>query len=73
MQQASKISREGVKKDKAGIELSKEYLVNQLKANIGSGLFDFNTFFEIFVEIDDVYKKAIDSFNDKTFKQYKIN
>jgi len=64
--------KEGVKKDAAGLELSKEYLMNQLKANIGRGLFDIQAYFVISSEIDDVYQKAIEAMNDKTFKQYKI-
>jgi carboxyl-terminal processing protease len=62
----------GVKKDAAGLELSKEYLLNQLKANIGRGLFDIQTYFLISTEIDDAYQEAIKAMNDKTFKQYKI-
>ena len=65
--------KEGVKKDQKGIALSKEYILNQLKADIGRGLFDINTYFLISADIDDVYKKAIEAMNDKTFKQYKIN
>lgn len=64
--------KEGVKKDAAGLELSKAFLINQLKANIGRGLFDIATYFLISAEIDDVYQKAIEEMNDKTFKQYKI-
>jgi carboxyl-terminal processing protease len=64
--------KEGVKKDKKGIELSKEYLLNQIKANIGSSLFDVNTYYVISSAIDDDYKKALESINDKTFKKFKI-
>ena len=63
----------GVKKDKAGMNLSKEYIVNQLKASIGGDIFDLNTRFIISSEIDDVYQKAIQAINDKTFKKYKID
>jgi len=63
----------GVKKDQKGIDLSKEYLLNQLKANIGRDLFDINTYFIISSGIDDVYNKAINAINDKTFRQYKID
>ena len=59
-------------KKKEGIKLSKEYIINQLKANIGRDLFDINTYFIISSEIDVVYKKAIESINDKTFKKMKI-
>ncbi|NTW34203.1 MAG: S41 family peptidase [Bacteroidetes bacterium] len=55
-----------------GIELSKEYIANQLKANIGRDLFDVNTYFVISSEIDDLYLKAVESINDKTFKKMKI-
>ncbi len=64
--------KEGVKKNQKGIELSKEYLINQIKANIGSSLFDVNTYYVISSGIDDDYKKAIEMMNDKTFKKYKI-
>ncbi len=60
------------KKKFEGINLSKEYIINQLKANIGRNLFDINTYYIISSDIDDVYKKAIETFNDKTFKKYKI-
>ena len=65
--------KEGVKKDAVGLELSKEYLLNQLKANIGRGLFDIETYFVVSSAIDDVYQEAIKAMNDKTFKQYKID
>jgi carboxyl-terminal processing protease len=61
------------KKRREEINLSKEYIINQLKANIGRSLFDINTYFIITANIDEVYKKAIEAMNDKTFKQYKIN
>ncbi|HNW98145.1 MAG TPA: S41 family peptidase [Bacteroidales bacterium] len=64
---------DSLKKDEKGFELSKEYIVNQLKANIGRGLFDINAYFLISTEIDDVYQDAIKAINDKTtFKKYKI-
>jgi carboxyl-terminal processing protease len=65
--------KEGVKKDKAGLDLSKEYLVNQLKALIGRNLFDINTYYVITSDIDDIYQKALEAISDKTFKKYKIN
>lgn len=65
---------DSVKKDADGFELSKEYITNQLKANIGRGLFDINTYFMISSDIDDVYQEAIEAINDKnTFKKYKID
>jgi carboxyl-terminal processing protease len=63
---------EGVKKDEAGLKLSQEYISNQLKANIGRGLWDINTYFIVSTEIDDVYKKALEVMNDKTFSKMKI-
>lgn len=64
---------DSVKKDAAGIELSKEYLINQLKANIGRGLYDINTYYLVSSGIDDVYQEAIKAINDKSvFKKYKI-
>lgn len=68
---------DSVKKDEAGIELSKEYITNQLKANIGRGLYDtntYNTYWLISSNIDEVYHEAIKAINDKTvFKKYKID
>jgi carboxyl-terminal processing protease len=68
---------DSVKKDVAGIELSKEYITNQLKANIGRGLFDtgtYDTYYLISSEIDDVYQEAIKAIEDKTvFKKYKVD
>ncbi len=64
--------KEGVKLDKPGLELSKEYVLNQIKALLGRNMFDMNTYFVISAEIDDVYKQAINAINDKTFKQKKI-
>lgn len=63
---------EGVKMDEAGFNLSKEYISNQLKANIGRGLWDINTYFIISSEIDDVYQKAIEVMNDKAFAKMKV-
>ncbi|MFA4852465.1 MAG: S41 family peptidase [Bacteroidales bacterium] len=65
--------KEKEKKKREEINLSKKYIINQLKANIGRSLFDINTYFLITANIDDVYKKAIEAMNDKTFKQYKID
>ncbi|MFH0865193.1 MAG: S41 family peptidase [Bacteroidota bacterium] len=65
---------DSVKKDEAGIELSKEYITNQLKANIGRGLYDINTYYLISSDIDDVYQEAIKAIDDKTvFKKYKVD
>jgi carboxyl-terminal processing protease len=63
---------EGIKKDQAGLDLSKEYLMNQLKALIGRNLFDINTYYLITSDIDDVYQKALETISDKTFKKYNI-
>lgn len=66
-------SADSVKKNQAGIDLSKEYIINQLKANIGRGLFDTNTWYLISSDIDETYQDAIKAINDKAvFKKYKI-
>jgi carboxyl-terminal processing protease len=68
---------DSVKKDAQGIELSKEYILNQLKANVGRGLFDgntYDTFYLITSAIDETYLEAIKAIQDKSvFKKYKID
>lgn len=64
--------KEGVKKDEKGFELSKEYIINQIKALIVRNIFDLNSAFRVSLSIDKTYKKAIEMMKDNTFKKYKI-
>ncbi|HOT89329.1 MAG TPA: hypothetical protein PL028_07325, partial [Bacteroidales bacterium] len=63
---------EGVKKVAEGYELSKEFIVNQIRSYIARSLYDNNSFYEIYNETDDVYLQALKYMNDKTFKKFQI-
>jgi len=65
-------TKEGVKKDDKGFELSKELISNQLKVLMARNMFDWNAAIQISVEHDDTYNKAIEVMKDNTFKKYKI-
>jgi len=64
--------KEGVKKDEKGLELSKSYITNQLKALMARNIFDINALFQVSVENDETYKKAVDVLKDGSFDKYKI-
>ena len=64
---------EGVKKVEEGYELSKEFIINQIRSYIARSLYDNNSFYEIYNETDDVYLQALKYMNDKTFKKYQID
>jgi carboxyl-terminal processing protease len=65
--------KEGVKKDIKGLELSKNDLTTNLKGLIARNIWDINAYFEITNPINDVYQKAIESIQDKTFHKLNIS
>ncbi len=66
--------KEGVKKDEAGYKLSEQYIKNFIKAWIARNLWDFEAYFMVINEEDEVFQKALSSIKDKDmFKVNKID
>jgi carboxyl-terminal processing protease len=66
--------KEGVKKDDAGLKTSEKAFKIQLKALIARDMWKNDNFYQVFNELNDPLKKAIDVLKDNTaFKKYKIN
>ena len=66
--------KEGVKMDVAGLKTSAPALRIQIKALIARDLWKSDNFYEVFNELNDPLKKAIEVLkDDKAFKKYKIN
>jgi len=66
--------KEGVKKDEAGYKLSEDYIKNFIKAWIARNLWDFEAYFVIINDEDEVFQKALKSIQDKDmFKVNKID
>jgi len=61
--------KEGVKKDKEGLETSKKLISNLIKSLIAQGFWKTNGFYEIRSEIDDGYQNALKVLQDDTFKK----
>jgi carboxyl-terminal processing protease len=65
--------KEGVKKDEEGLRVSELYIRNFLKAWVGRNLFDYEAYWRITNETDDVFRKAVDAIQSKTmFKDLSI-
>ncbi|MDP4266029.1 MAG: S41 family peptidase [Bacteroidota bacterium] len=65
--------KEGVKKDPKGLETSRSEIALNLKGLIARDFWDMNAYFEITNPVNDVYKKAIEVIQDKTFDKMKIH
>ena len=65
-------ANKGIKKDEAGITLSKEYIILQIKAMIAKDIFDFSAYIQMYSTIDEAILKAIEVLNDNTFDKMKI-
>ena len=66
--------KEGLKKDEAGYKISEPYIKNFVKAWIARNLWDYEAYWRIANENDDVYLKAIESIRSKDeFRNMKIN
>lgn len=66
--------KEGVKKNEAEFKTSEKYITNFLKAWIARNLWDYEAYWVITNQEDEVVQKAISSINDaKTFENYKID
>ena len=64
---------EGVKKDEEGYKVSETYIKNFIKAWIARNLWDYDAYWRISNEQDDVYLKAVEAIQSKDmFKSYKI-
>ncbi|HOV12060.1 MAG TPA: S41 family peptidase, partial [Bacteroidales bacterium] len=64
---------EGVKKDEEGYKVSEIYIKNFIKAWIARNLWDYDAYWRISNEQDDVYLKAVEAIQSKDmFKSYKI-
>jgi carboxyl-terminal processing protease len=64
---------EGVKKDEEGYKVSETYIKNFIKAWIARNLWDYDAYWRISNEQDDVYLKAVEAIQSKDmFKNYKI-
>ncbi len=57
--------KEGVKKDEKGLETSEKYIRNFIKAWIARNLWDYNAYFRISNQEDDVFQEAIHSIQSK--------
>ncbi len=65
--------KEGVKKDDKGFQTSEKYIKNFIKAWIARNLWDYEAYFFIINQDDEVFQKAIQSIQDKEmFKTNKI-
>ena len=65
---------EGVKKDEKGFQTSEKYIKNFIKAWIARNLWDFEAYFYIINQDDEVFQKAVQSIQDKDmFRVNKIN
>ncbi|MEI6123327.1 MAG: S41 family peptidase [Bacteroidota bacterium] len=65
---------EGVKKDEAGYKASEKYLRNFIKAWIARNLWDYDAYWRISNEEDDVFQEAVQSIQSKDmFKTNKIS
>jgi carboxyl-terminal processing protease len=66
--------KEGVKMDEAGLKASGLALRIQIKALIARDLWKSDNFYEVFNELNDPLKKALEVLKEDTaFKKYKIN
>jgi len=66
--------KEGVKMDEAGLKTSAPALRIQIKAFIARDLWKSDNFYEVFNELNDPLKKALEVLKEDTaFKKYKIN
>jgi carboxyl-terminal processing protease len=64
---------EGVKKDEKGFQTSEKYIKNFIKAWIARNLWDYEAYFFITNQDDEVFQKALQSIQDKEmFKANKI-
>jgi carboxyl-terminal processing protease len=63
--------KEGVKKDDAGFKTSEKFIKNFIKAWIARNLWDYEAYFYIINQEDEVFQKAIQSINDKDM--FKVN
>lgn len=61
--------KEGVEKNKEGLETSKKLISNLIKALIAQGFWKTNGFYEIRSEINHGYQKAVEALQDDTFKK----
>jgi len=66
--------KEGLKKDEEGYKLSEKYIRNFIKAWIARNLWDYEAYWRISNEEDDVFIKAVQAIESKDlFKNYKIS
>jgi carboxyl-terminal processing protease len=66
--------KDGVKEDKEGLKTSEKAFRIQIKAFIARDLFKNDNFYEVFNELNDPLRKAIEVLkDDKAFKKFKIN
>jgi len=66
--------KEGVKKDEKGYKSSEKYIRNFLKAWIARNLWDYDAYWRVSNEDDDVFQKAVQSIQSKDmFKTNKIS
>jgi carboxyl-terminal processing protease len=66
--------KDGVKEDKEGLKTSDKAFRIQIKAFIARDLFKNDNFYEVFNELNDPLRKAIEVLkDDKAFKKFKIN
>ncbi|MDD5570430.1 MAG: S41 family peptidase [Bacteroidales bacterium] len=61
-----------VKKDDKEFKTSERIIITQIKALIARNLFDMSAYFEVIMDIDKTYQKAISVLQDNTFKKMKI-
>jgi carboxyl-terminal processing protease len=66
--------KEGVKEDKDGLKTSEKAFKIQIKAFIARDLFKNDNFYEVFNELNDPLKKALEVLKDNSaFQKFKIN
>lgn len=66
--------KDGVKEDKEGLKTSDKAFRIQIKAFIARDLYKNDNFYEVFNELNDPLRKAIEVLkDDKAFKKFKIN
>ncbi len=66
--------KEGVKKDEKGFQTSEKYIKNFIKAWIARNLWDYEAYFYITNQDDEVFQQAVESIENKEmFRMNKIN
>jgi carboxyl-terminal processing protease len=65
--------KEKIKRDEKGLSISGEVIKLQIKALLARDLWKNDNYFEIINEINDSYQKALEVFQNDSFKKYKIN